>query len=146
MTTLITALAALVLVMVWFAAGYHSGSKDMQATLQAEQINVLRNAIIDSYRLAKDQAAADHQAQAGFERVRESVRTVYIKVKEKANENIEYNPRYDHCSLDADGLRLYNARPTSTSSSPAPSLADISLPGFADCCGWTAGDPTQEQH
>ncbi|SFK74202.1 hypothetical protein SAMN05216302_101427 [Nitrosomonas aestuarii] len=46
-----------------------------------------------------------------FEVRREKVRTVYIKIKDDADENINQNPDYGQCGLDADGLRLYNQRP-----------------------------------
>lgn len=143
MTNMITALAALILSLVWFAAGYNVGGKHMKNALQAEQADVLRNAIINTYQLAKEQAATDHETQASFETARETVRTVYVNVKEKAYENIERNPDYDHCSLDADGLRLYNARPN-TSSSPATGIADLPMSGSAGRSGRATGDPTQE--
>lgn len=137
-------LGALIMVLVACVTGYAVGGKHMKNALQAEQADVLRNAIIDTYRQAKEQDAADHEVQASFETARETVRTVYIKVKEKTDENIALNNGYGDCSLDDDGLRLYNTRPN-TSSPPASGIADVTLPGFAGRSGRQAGDPPQEQ-
>lgn len=137
-------LAVLIMGLVASAASYTLGSKHMKDAMKAEQADVLRNAIIDTYQLAKEQAAADHEAQASFENVRETVRTVYVKVKDKADENISHNNGYSDCSLDDDGLRLYNTRP-SASSPPDTALADFPLSGFTGRSGREAGDPTQEQ-
>lgn len=65
------------------------------------------------------QAKADQLIEEDYEEVRETVRTVYVTIKEKADENIEKNPGYAECGLDDDGLRLYNARPDTFDPYPA---------------------------
>lgn len=64
-------------------------------------------------------------AEAQFETQREVIRTVYVNLRKDVNENIEKNT-YGNCSLDADGLRLYNARPERQGATTTEPLAKLS--------------------
>ncbi|AKH37285.1 MULTISPECIES: hypothetical protein [Nitrosomonas] len=125
--------------------GYYQGHQHGKNGCLADQAVALEEAIQQAQGQALEQAKAELKTTQEFETAREKVRTVYVKIKEKADENIEHNPDYDHCSLDADGLRLYNARPTSTSSTPATDLADSPLSGSAGLSRRTAFDPVAQQ-
>ena len=87
---------------------YWLGYKHCTNAHKADQLAVMEEVVIE----AEKQAEADHKTAENYERARETVRTVYIKVKERADENIENNRNYAECGLDADGLRLYNAKPS----------------------------------
>lgn len=123
-------LAALIAALVIFGTGYDLGDKHARNKAAAEQLE----AVAEAREQATKQAQADQETAQNYETIREKVRTVYVTVKEKANANIKNNPDYDHCSLDDDGLRLYNSRPADTS--PAPTGADSRVSGSAGRTGW----------
>ena len=100
-------LAVLLAILASFGGGYWLGADHCETAHDAEQFKVMQEIQI----AAEKQAEEDQQTARRYETARETVRTVYVKVKEKANENIENNHGYADCSLDADGLRLYNTRP-----------------------------------
>lgn len=132
-------LALLIMGLVIFGSGYDLGAKHMRNKAAEEQLEAVAQARIE----AIEQAKADQQTAQNYEATRETVRTIYVKAKENAHANIEKHPEYDRCELDADGLRLYNARP-GDSQTPA-SGADGTLPGFAGRTGWeTISDPEQQ--
>lgn len=102
-------LIALAAIWLGTAGGaYWTGWKHCNNAHKADQLAVLEEVVIE----AEKQAEADHKTAENYEQAREVVRTVYVKVKEKADENIEKNSNYAECGLDADGLRLYNAKPS----------------------------------
>jgi hypothetical protein len=133
-------LALLISVLTLTGTGFHYGFKyakaDTAKERQAEQI------MADEQ--AKKQAKADRETEEMFEEARETVRTVYIKVREKANENIINNPDYHECGLDADGLRLYNTKPDTTGADTIGG-ADSSLPGSATGNQWASGYDIAQQ-
>ncbi len=137
-------------VILWSSAmlgiGYYQGHHNGKNGCLADQAAALEEAIQQAQDQALEQAKAELETTQKFETAREKIRTVYVKIKEEADENIEHHPDYDHCSLDADGLRLYNGRPTpDTSSTPATGLADSPLSGSAGLSRRTAGDPVAQQ-
>lgn len=132
-------LGLLIVALVIFGKGYDTGARHAREHAAAEQLEAVAQARIE----AIEQAKIDQKTAQNYEAARETVRTIYVKAKEKAHENIEKHPDYDRCELDADGLRLYNARP-GDSQIPAPS-PDSPLPGFAGRTGWeTINDPEQQ--
>jgi len=100
-------LAALLSLLASFGGGYWLGTDHCETGHKAEQFEVMQEIQV----AADKQAEEDNQIAQRYEDVREVVRTVYVKVKEEANENIDKNGGYADCSLDADGLLLYNSRP-----------------------------------
>lgn len=131
--------ALLGLIAITFATGYHSGYK--HANDHAEALKL--QAVAKAQKQAEIQAKNDQQIAQNFETAREIVRTVYIKIKEKAHANIEKHPDYAGCSLDSDGLRLYNHNPHDPKGT-APG-ADGGVSGFASGTGWPlVDDPAQQ--
>jgi len=104
-------LAALLSMLASFGGVYWLGGHLCEAAHDAEQLKVMQEIHVAAEKQAEEQAEEDQKTAQRYEDVRETVRTVYVKVKEKANENIQKNHGYADCSLDADGLRLYNSRP-----------------------------------
>lgn len=133
-------LALLISVLTLTGTGFHYGFKYAKADTAKEQ----QAAQIMADRQAEKQEKADRETEETFEAARETVRTVYIKVREKANENIVNNPDYHECGLDADGLRLYNTKPE-TAGADTVGGADSSLPGSATGDQRTAGYDTAQQ-
>ncbi|SDX88927.1 hypothetical protein [Nitrosomonas halophila] len=134
------------LAIVLFLAGYYQGREDGQSEIQARQVQAIESAVRAAREQALLEAEQTHGQAAAFEADREQVRTVYVHVKEKANENIDRNTGYNDCSLDADGLRLYNARPTTDfTAAPAARLADGVVSGSAASAGWPAVNPAAQQ-
>lgn len=133
-------LALLISVLALTGTGFHYGYKYAKAdTAKQEQA-----AQIIADKQAEKQAKDDRETEETFEEARETVRTVYIKVREKANENIVNNPDYHECGLDADGLRLYNTKPA-TAGADTVGGADSTLPGSASGNQRTAGYDTAQQ-
>ena len=132
-------LAVLISALVLFGSGYDLGGKHARNKAAADQ----REAFAEAHEQAIEQAKADQKTAQKYEVARETVRTVYVKVKEKVRENIAQNPDYANCSLNADGLRLYNARPgdaKNTTGSP-----DSTVPGSAGRTGWQTIDDSGKQ-
>lgn len=87
-------------------------------------------------------AAADKESTrreavgAAREVKRETIRVVYRTIKEKADENIQKNTgpdesrSYVNCSLDTDGLRIWNAA-NSGDAAPLSGEPDYTLPAAA---------------
>lgn len=132
-------LAALIAALVIFGTGYDLGDKHARNKAAAEQLE----AVAETREQAIKQAQADQETAKNYEAAREKVRTVYVTVKEKANANIKNNPDYNHCSLDDDGLRLYNSRPADTS--PTATGADSRVSGSAGRTGWRTIHDSGEQ-
>lgn len=118
-------LGLIVALLIIFGSGYHNGYK--HANDQAEALKL--QAVAKVREAAIEQALRDQQTAQNYENVREIVRIQYVTLKEKAHANIENNADYDNCGLDADGLRLYNARPGAAKDTA--SGFDDYLPGFA---------------
>lgn len=139
-------LAVLLGALTLLGIGYHQGHENGKNGCLADQASALEAAIKQAQTDAIAQTQAELQVSREFETAREKVRTVYIKVKEKANENIDRNCSYGDCGLDADGLRLYNARPTaSIPIPPATGLIILPVSGSAGRSGRSAGDPVAQQ-
>lgn len=132
-------LGLLVAFLITFGTGYHNGYKHANDHADALKLQ----AVVIAQKKAAEQAKKDAQTAQRYETARETVRTVYVKIKEKARENIEKHPEYADCSLDADGLRLYNERPGRAEN--PPSSPDGRVPGSAGSLGWqTLDDPDQQ--
>jgi len=115
-------LAALLSLLTSFGGGYWLGTDHCETAREAEQFKMMQEIQV----AADKQAEEDNKTAQRYENVREVVRTVYVKVKDKANENIEKNGGYADCGLDAGGLRLYNSRPTAAPDSAGST--DSTLP------------------
>ncbi|MBL8500676.1 MAG: hypothetical protein JNL77_08875 [Nitrosomonas sp.] len=132
-------LGLLVAFLITFGTGYHNGYK--RANDHAEALKL--QAVIKAQKQAAEQARKDAQIAQSYEIERETVRTIYVKVKEKARENIEKHPEYADCSLDPDGLRLYNARPGTAEDTTA--ILDGRVSGSASGTGWPVVDDSVQQ-
>lgn len=132
-------IAVLIFALVNFGAGYHNGYQHASDHAEAGKLQ----AVAKAQARAEKQAKADRKTETRYETARETVRTVYVKVKEKAHENIARHSDYAGCSLDADGLRLYNHNPN-TPENPTPGT-DSDLSGPAASIGWQAGNAAGEQ-
>lgn len=115
-------IAALIAAITLFAAGYHNGYQ--RASDHAESLQL--QAVAAARKQAEIQARRDRETAQNYETARETVRTVYVKIRETAHENIEKHPDYAACGLDADGLRLYNHNPNAAA--PAAPGADGAMP------------------
>lgn len=100
-------IAALLLSISLFGTGYHNGYNHANDHAEALKLQAVAKAVAK----AKEQAKLDQKTAATYEAARETVRTIYIKVREQANENIKNNSDYDSCELDDVGLHLYNTNP-----------------------------------
>lgn len=118
-------LALIIMVLVIFGSGYDLGAKHARNNAAAEQLIAVNEARLD----AIEQAKIDQKTAQNYEEKRETVRTVYVKAKEKAHENIENHPEYADCGLDPDGLQLYNSHPGRTA--PTPASPDSAVSGSA---------------
>lgn len=67
---------------------------------------------------AEKQAGADNKLVSEAEKVQERIKIEYRYIREKVNANIDQNPNYADCSLDTDGLRLFNADPNTEANIP----------------------------
>ena len=133
-------LALLISVLSLLGTGYYYGHKHEKADFAKQQYA----AQIRADKAAAKQVAVDRQIEQNFEEARETVRTVYITIKEKANENINKHPDYAQCQLDADGLQLYNAKPGIIQADTV-SGADNAMPGFTGRFGWPVGYDLAQQ-
>lgn len=132
-------LGLLIALLAIFGTGYHNGYKhanDHAAALTLQAVEKAKKKAIE-------QAKADFETAQRYETARETVRTVYVKVKEKARENIEKHPDYADCGLDADGLRLYNERPGRTENPPG--VLDSRVSGSSGSIGWQTLDDSVQQ-
>lgn len=132
-------LAVLLLALTCFGTGYHNGYKHASDHADALKLQAVAKAREDGIKQAKQ----DQKTAEKYETARETVRTVYVKIKEKAHENIAKNHDYAECGLDADGLQLYNARPGITQD--APGVPGSAVSGFAAGLGWQTVDHSGEQ-
>jgi hypothetical protein len=131
---------------VTFGMGYFKGHENGKNGCLADQASALDAAIKQAQTQAIEQAKAELQTTQEFEAAREKVRTVYVRIKEKADENIDQNSGYGDCGLDADGLRLYNAKPAApVPIPPATGLINLPLSGSAGSTRRSAGDPAAQQ-
>jgi len=139
-------LAVLLAAFTLLGVGYYQGHENGRNGCLADQASALDAAIKQAQTEAIEQARAELKSTQTFETARETVRTVYIKVKEKADENIDQNSGYGDCALDADGLRLYNAKPAApVPIPPATGLINLPLSGSAGSTRRSAGDPVAQQ-
>ncbi len=132
-------IAALIAAITLFGAGYHNGYKHANDHNKAEQLDV----VVEAQEIAEAQAETDQQTAQNYETARETLRTVYVTVKEKTHENIENHPDYADCSLDAGGLQLYNHNPNHPA--PAATGTDSCVSGLASGSGWKTVDDFAEQ-
>lgn len=132
-------LALIIMTLVIFGSGYDLGAKHARNKAAAEQLEAVAEARID----AIEQVQIDQKTAQNYEADRETVRIIYVKAKEKAHENIENHPEYGNCSLDDDGLQLYNSHPGRTT--PSPASPDSRVSGSAGSIGWQDLDDSNEQ-
>ncbi|SFF13677.1 hypothetical protein [Nitrosomonas sp. Nm166] len=132
-------LAALIFVLLTAGGGYVTGYKHAREYAAAQQLQAVEKARQE----AIEQAKRDQQTAQKYESARETVRTVYVKIKEKAHENIKNHPDYDRCELDPVGLQLYNARPPDAQDSTGST--DRRVSGSAERTGRQALDNPSEQ-
>lgn len=132
-------LAVLIFALVDFGAGYHNGYQ--QATDHADALQL--QAVAKARDEGIEQGKRDKKTAKQYETARETVRTVYVKVKEKARENIANHPDYAGCSLDADGLRLYNHNPNDPAGAATGTHGTLSGPAASS--GRQAVDDTRHQ-
>lgn len=125
--------------LITFGTGYHSGYKHANDHAAALQLQ----AVAKAQAKAEEQAKRDQQTAQNYETARETVRTVYVKIKEEAHANIEKHPDYADCQLDADGLRLYNHNPNHPEA--AATGADRAMPGSASGPEWQIGNNPAQQ-
>jgi hypothetical protein len=139
-------LAALLSALALLGIGYHQGHENGKNGCLADQASALESAIKQAQTQAIKQAKAELQVTRELEAAREKVRTVYVRIKEKADENIDQNSGYGDCGLDADGLRLYNAKPAAQApNQTATSIINLPLSGSAGSARWPVGDPVAQQ-
>ena len=103
-------IAILVALLASHGGAYYLGGKHMENSIKAERLEATNKAI----EMAGTQAAKDNEIIKFVEVEKEVLKNVYIKVRDKVNENIEKNPYYAECALDADGLRLFNNSSSAT--------------------------------
>lgn len=132
-------LALIIMSLVIFGSGYDLGAKHARNNAAAEQLIAVEEARNE----AIEQAKIDQKTAQNYEEKRETVRTVYVKAKEKAHENIENHPEYGNCSLDPDGLQLYNSHPGRAA--PTSASPDSAVSGSAGSGGWQTLDDSNEQ-
>lgn len=132
-------IAALLAALAIFGTGYHNGYKHANDHAEALQLQ----AVAKAKQKALEQDRKDQQIAQSYETKRETVRTVFVKIKEKVHENIKKNADYGNCSLDADGLRLYNSHPGRNQDSTGG--ADSTMPGSDGRSGRQAGDDPGKQ-
>lgn len=132
-------LALMIMALVIFGSGYDLGAKHMRNKAAAEQLEAVEQARIE----AIEQAKIDQKTAQSYEEKRETVRTIYLKAKEKARANIENHPEYGNCSLDPDGLQLYNSHPGRAA--PTPASPDGRVSGSAGSIEWQTLDDSNEQ-
>lgn len=132
-------LGALLALLFTFGGGYVAGYKHAREYAASQQLIAVEKAKQE----AIEQARADQQIAQEYEVERETVRTIYVKVKEKARENIKNHPDYDQCSLDPVGLQLYNAHPRD--SEDPTSSADSRVSGSAGRSGWQTLNDSDKQ-
>lgn len=123
-------LGLLIALLVTFGSGYDLGGEHARNNAAADQLEAVEQARLEGI----EQAKTDLGTAERYEEARETVRTVYVTIKEKARENIEKHPEYADCGLDADGLRLYNERPGRTENPPG--VIDSRVSGSASGSGW----------
>lgn len=132
-------IAAIIAALSLFGSGYYLGDEHATNACAAEKLE----AAVDQGEAVVEQAKEDHKIEENHEVAREKVRIVYIKIKEKARANIDKNPGYAHCGLDADGLRLYNSRPNAAA--PPATGVDSTVPGSAGSDGRPIEYDTRKQ-
>ena len=98
-------LAAVIFLLVSHTWALHEGKKIEANAIKAEQLDATNKAIEQ----ADAQAVADNKLSAKEIKVQEKIKIEYRYIREKTNENIEKNDSYADCSLDADGLRIFNS-------------------------------------
>lgn len=98
---------ALVFFAVSHSWAYYEGSKHTANEYKAEQLE-LQAKLNEA---AEKQAEYDQNIALAESKTQESVKIVYRTIREKVNDNNEKNRGYGDCSLDADGLSIYNYNP-----------------------------------
>lgn len=131
-------LAVIALFLTVSGLSYEAGYKHATNAAKAATLETVSKSIEE----AENQEQLDHKTAEQYEEKREVIRTVYVTVKEKARANIDQNPTYDQCGLDAAGLQLYNSRPGSAKS-PA-GILDGEMPRFASSSEWETINHSRE--
>ena len=138
--TRLAALLSLVTAGIWFGVvqglNYESNRRD------AQELQRTRDGIA-----AADKESARREALGSAREVkRETIRVVYRTIKEKADENVKSNAAaYAACSLDADGLRQWNAA-NAGAAATVPGEPDYTLPAAAARSVWQPEGSAAQPH
>ncbi|MDP1681065.1 MAG: hypothetical protein Q8L39_04745 [Burkholderiales bacterium] len=96
---------ALVAALALFAGGLWTGNHLANQAAKADRLDAVERAIVQANEIAREDAEI---LAAGD--VKHAARRVAMKqLDEEIEKNVEANPAYLECGLDADGLRLWNA-------------------------------------
>lgn len=118
-------LAILLLALACLSAGVVGGMRIESNKRDAEYVKQLRSSIVVSNKESDRREAVGAQREV----VREKIRVVYVKIKNKALDNVDKNTdKYADCGLDDDGLRIWNAA-NSGSAETLPGKSDSAMPG-----------------
>lgn len=129
--------AVLVLGLALFGGGLATGSHLARQAAKAERLDAVQRAIDQGEELARQDGEILATAA-----VKRAARQVYTKqLDQEIEKNVEANPAYRECGLDADGLRIWNAANAGLEAElprqrryglPADTLRDIGKPSGAN--------------
>jgi hypothetical protein len=124
-----------------FIGGYLTGASDGRTgcvTTQA-QAQQAGQAVADKETSRRENIGEQREAS------RERIRVVYIRLKEKVDENVKHNPAVNDCGLDADGLRNWNAA-NAGETPPVLQEPDYRLPSAASGQVWKVEGLVPQPH
>lgn len=97
-------LAGIAFLAVSHGWAFYEGGKIKENHIKAEQLEQT----VEAIEQAEEQAVEDTKLVAEEVKVQEVIRIQYRYIREQVNANIDKNHSYAECSLDADGLHLFN--------------------------------------
>lgn len=97
--------AVLVLGIALFGGGLAAGDHLAEQAAKAEQLDAVQRAVAQ----ANEIAGQDSEILATGDIKRATRRVAAKQLDQEIEKNVEANPSYLECGLDADGLRLWNA-------------------------------------
>lgn len=97
--------AVLVLGLALFGGGLYTGNRLAHQSAKAEQLDAVQRAIEQSNQIAEQ----DAEILATADIKRAARRVAAKQLDQEIEQNVQANPAYLECGLDADGLRLWNA-------------------------------------
>lgn len=95
---------ALLLGLGLFASGLWTGTHLMELAAKANQLDAVQRAIQQANEISEQ----DGQILATADITRAARRVAAKQLDQEIEKNVEANPAYLECGLDADGLRLWN--------------------------------------